>query len=144
LGDAVDYLTAHGIRESLGVAAPPPHEPGDHQFKTEGKTRYLLDGGFHAPSVTLEPCYPLRWVEVPDIGWPVGKAINSQCPACGQMAEAWHREKNCLVLGEATIRDGGIANLPPGYAPAFCGQPERIIRCKRCNTAHYQDAEGGQ
>lgn len=69
---------------------------------------------------------------------------NNRCPVCGTIAEPYHRPmaegnmgfaKNCKPAGELLV-----ACDPPKMVPV--GETSRMIRCKRCNAAFWQDAEG--
>jgi hypothetical protein len=50
-------------------------------------------------------------------------ALNGQCPVCGTMADAYKRPMRAPKM----IPDGPI---------------ERVVRCRRCNAAFFQNSEG--
>lgn len=56
----------------------------------------------------------------------------NQCPVCGTMAEPYKRELDCVGMDVEKGR----------YVPLPCGPADRVTRCKRCNAAFWQDAEG--
>lgn len=71
--------------------------------------------------------------------------INGKCPTCGAMAEPYRREM--YVAGRtckpATSKDDPTKSglMECAYEEAPGGPMERVIRCRRCNAAFYQDAE---
>lgn len=69
-------------------------------------------------------------------------ALNNQCPTCGTMARKWHpalAKKRLLDMdtcGPLMVDNGGEVHI------MSCeGKHDRLIRCKRCNAAFFQEAE---
>jgi hypothetical protein len=66
-------------------------------------------------------------------------ALNGQCPVCGTIAEAYKE----YTIGQS-IKP---CDPPPKDSYTFCTEPvysgpdTRLVRCKRCNAAFWQDTE---
>jgi len=59
--------------------------------------------------------------------WVFGQARNNECPSCARTAEPY--------INPAT-GDGSCIGINGAVS---CGPASRITRCKRCNTAFWQD-----
>lgn len=77
--------------------------------------------------ITEPRCYPPKNHPEP--------ALNNQCPVCGTMAAPYSPGMIFNAVGTCLDREG---------KETACSKAPRIIRCKRCNAAFWQDAEGGQ
>ena len=72
------------------------------------------------------------------------KPLNNQCPVCGAMAESLLLMPQYSISSANEFRfsgrdiillsEGNVGDQPPKM-------PSRLIRCKRCNAAFWQDAE---
>ncbi len=87
------------------------------------------------------------WVENTDNAFlGKGKPENGRCPVCGTQHEHYYREdwaanmnKSFQCAGSFSVNGTTLSDCRqaiPSQAP-----PDRIVRCKRCNTAFYQDVE---
>lgn len=70
---------------------------------------------------------------------------NGQCPVCGKMAEAFRPACQYTLedLNKTRYSDGSLWFLHSIHDKPKLGDPciTRIVRCKRCNAAFWQDAE---
>jgi hypothetical protein len=73
------------------------------------------------------------------LGENAGKPKNNQCPVCGMMAEPF-KPIPPLFCGDTLIMLPGGHNLGSGCDSSLLTQ--NCTRCKRCNAAFWQDAEG--
>lgn len=62
------------------------------------------------------------------------------CPVCGERAEVYRRPTVEQYVNFRPSGDGISAYFDTEQVPY--GPMERITRCKRCNAAFWQDAEG--
>ena len=110
------------LNESFVNSGSTQQELMEHQWaKDEARDLAIKDS---SGAVTANGCAPH-----PVFG--CGKAKPDQCPVCGTMAEPYKRVSEFGY----TRKDGRFV---PGYYPD--GPDERTTRCKRCNSAFYQDA----